>query len=59
MKKHTNHSQVKEWENSREGANNETDLYSLKHTKFKTEVMRILKELRTVITVKQITLKWN
>lgn len=51
MKKHTNHSQVKEWENSREGANNETDLYSLRDTKFKVKVMKIMKELRRAIDI--------
>ncbi len=34
MKKLRNHSQLKEQENSPEGANNETDLCSLTDTKF-------------------------
>ena len=43
MKKHRNHSQLKEQENFPEGANNETDLCSQIDTKFKKEVMKILK----------------
>ena len=35
MKKIKNHSQLKEQENSPEGANNEINLYSLTDTKFK------------------------
>ena len=49
MKKYRNHSQLKQKENSPEGANNETDLYNLIDTKFKKEVMKILKELRQAI----------
>ena len=45
MKKHRNHAQLKE-QNSTKGTNNETDLCSLTDTKFKKEVMKILKELR-------------
>ena len=40
-----NNSQLKE-ENSPEGANNETDLFSLIDTEFKKEIVKILKELR-------------
>ena len=47
MKKLWNHSQLQEWENSAEGANNETDLCSLTDTKFKKVTVKILKELRT------------
>ena len=46
MKKFRNHSQLKKKENSPEGANNETDLCSLIDTKFKKEIVKILKELR-------------
>ena len=46
MKMLRNHSQLKEQENSPEGANNETDLCSLTHTEFKKEVMKMLKKLR-------------
>ena len=46
MKKLRNHSQLKEEENSPEGGNNETDLCTLIDTKFKKEIMKILKELR-------------
>ena len=46
MEKHRNHSHLKEQENSPEGENNETGLYSLTDTEFKKEVMKILKELR-------------
>ena len=49
MKKHRNHFQLKEQENSPKGANSETDFCSLMDTKFKKEVMKILKELRTDI----------
>ena len=48
MKKHRNHSQLKE-QDSPEGANKETDLGSLTGIKFKKEVMKILKEIRTDI----------
>ena len=49
MKKHRSHSQLKEQENSPESADKETDLWSLKDTEFKKEVMKILKELRMAI----------
>ena len=49
MKKQRNHSQLKDQENSPEGTNNETDLFSLIDTEFKKEVMKMLKELRKVI----------
>ena len=49
MKKQRNHSQLKDQENSPEGTNNETDLFSLIDTKFKEEVRKILKELRKAI----------
>ena len=49
MKKHRNHSQLKEQENSHEGANNETDLCSLIDVEFKKEVMEVLKKLRIVM----------
>ena len=49
MKKQRNHSQLKDQENSPEGTNNETDLFSLIDTEFKNEVMKILKELRKAI----------
>ena len=43
MKKHRNHFQLKEQENSPEEAKNETDLHSLTDAEFKKEVMEILK----------------
>ena len=46
MKKHRKHSQWKEQEISREGASNDTDLYSITNTEFKKEIMKILEELR-------------
>ena len=46
MKKHRNHSQLKEQENSPKADNNETDLCSLSDFEFKREVSKILKELR-------------
>ena len=49
MKKQRNHSQLKDQENSPEGTNNETDLFSLIDTEFKKEVMKILKQLRKII----------
>ena len=48
MKKFTNHCQLKEQDNSPEGANNETDHCSLTGTKFKQEVI-LLNELRSAI----------
>ena len=44
-----NHSQLKDQENSPERANKETDLFSLMDTKFKKEIMKMLKELRKAI----------
>ena len=46
IKKFSNHSQLKEQENSPEGANNEVDLCILTDTEFKKEIVKILKELR-------------
>ena len=58
MKKQRNHSQLKDQENSPEGTNNETDLFSLVDTEFKKEIMKILKDLR-LSTEMQITVKRN
>ena len=49
MKTFRNHSQLKDQENSPEGANNETDLCGLTDTKFKNETVKILKELRAIM----------
>ena len=46
MKKHRNHSQLKEQENSPKAVNNETDLCILTDIEFKREVLKTLKELR-------------
>ena len=46
MKKHKNHSQLKEQENSPKADNNETDLCSLTDIVFKSKILKILKELR-------------
>ena len=46
MKKHRNHFQLKEQENSPKAVNNETDLCSPTDTGFKREIVKILKELR-------------
>ena len=46
IKKCTNHSQLKEQENSPKAVNNETDLSSLRDIEFKMEVVKIMKELR-------------
>lgn len=44
-----NQSQLKDQENFSERANNDTYLLCLIHTKFKTEIIKILKELRGAI----------
>ena len=49
MKKQKKHFQLKDQENSSEGANSETDFFNLIDTEFKKQVMKILKELRKVI----------
>ena len=46
MKKHRNHSQLKQQENSPKADNSETDLCSLTDIEFKREVLKILKDLR-------------
>ena len=46
MKKHRNHSQLKEQENLPKAVNNETDLCSLTDFEFKRELLKILKKLR-------------
>ena len=46
MKMLRNYSQLKEQENSPEGANNETDLCILTDTEIKKEIVNMLKELR-------------
>ena len=46
MKKHRNHSQLKEQEKSPKADNNETDLCSLTDIEFKREKVKIMKELR-------------
>ena len=56
---HRNHSQLKEQENSTGRENNETDLCSLKDTKFKIGVMKILRELKMDINTKADYLKMN
>ena len=53
MKKHRKHSQLKEQENPPEGGNNEIDLLSLTDTKFKNEIMKVLKKLKMGINSKQ------
>ena len=52
MKMHRNDSQLKEEENSTEGANNDRVCFSLTDTEFKKEIMKILKELRMIINGK-------
>ena len=49
VKKQRNYFQLKDRENSPERTNNATDLFSLIDTKFKKEIMKILKELRKAI----------
>lgn len=48
MKNDRNNSQSKEQENAPVGSENETDLFSLKDTKVKKEVTKILKELTAI-----------
>ena len=49
MKKLRDHSQLKEQEHSPKGTYNETDPCSLADTKFKKEIVKLLKELRVNI----------
>ena len=46
MKKHRNHSQLKEEENSPKTVSNETELCSLTDIEFKRETVKMLKGLR-------------
>ena len=57
MKKLRNHSQLKDEENSPEGTNNETDLCIRTDTKFKKEILKILKELR--VKMKELRVDMN
>jgi len=57
MKKLRSHSQLKEQENSPEAANNEIDLCGLIDTKFKREIVKILKELR--LNIKKLRADMN
>ena len=59
MKKHRNHSQLKEQENSPKADNNETDLCGLTDIEFKREVLQILKELREDININADSFKRN
>ena len=59
MKKLRNHSQLKEQDNSPEAANNETDLCILIHTKFKRQMVKILKELRVNMREVRVDLNSN
>ena len=49
MKKQRNHSHLKEQENSPKRTDNEADLFSLKDTEFKKEIIKIPKELRKAV----------
>ena len=57
MKKLKNYSQLKEQENTTEGANNETDLYELTYTEFKKFIVIILKGLKA--DMKEIRMDMN
>ena len=57
IKKLRNHSQLKEQENSPEGANDETDICSLTEIEFKKETVKIWKELRA--NMKELKLGMN
>ena len=59
MKKHRNHSQLIQQENSPKAVNNETDFCSLTDFEFKREVLKILKELREDMNGMQIPLERN
>ena len=48
MKKQNNY-QLKDQENSPEGKNNENDLFSIRDTQFKKEIIKILKEFKKAI----------
>ena len=50
MKKLRNYFQLKEQENSPEGANNERDICRITDTEFKKEIVKILKELIAYMT---------
>lgn len=47
MRKQRNHSQLEDQEKSPERRNNKTDFFSLIHGKFKKEIMKTVKKLRT------------
>ena len=57
MKKHRNHSQVKEQENSLKGVNNKTDFGSLIDIEFKREIVKIEKEMR--LNIKELRVDMN
>lgn len=59
MKKFRNQSQLKEQENTPEGAKNETNLCNLRDTKFKKEIVEILKELRANIKEARVDMSSN
>ena len=59
MKRQRNDTQLKDKENSPEGTNNKADFFNLIDTKFKKELMKIVKELRNAINRRQITVKRN
>ena len=57
IKKLRNHFQLKEQENSIEGANNEKGLFGLTETMFKMDMVKILKELR--LNTKELRVDMN
>ena len=59
MKKLMDPSQLKELEDSPEGANNETDLCSLKDTEFKEKIVKILKGLKVVMRELKVDMTTN
>ena len=59
MKTLRNHSQLKQQENSPEGANNEIDLCSLTDTEFKKEIVKILKELKANMKESRVDINCN
>ena len=46
MKNQRKHSNLKEQENSPEGVNNEIDIFHLKDTEFKKEIMKNTEEIK-------------
>ena len=57
MKKHRNHSQLKQQENSLKAVNSDTDPCNVTDIEFKREIVKILKDLR--LTIKELRVDMN